>query len=78
MGTEPSKVVTRHGRIVDRVASRFINLVFFLATWYWALRVNRAGEQIVRVSSFRRTPEEETQLREQLERINDLLFELKP
>src|SRR5258706_4735779 len=71
-------IVTRHGRIVDRVASLFINLVFFLATWYWALRVNRAGEQIVRVSSFRRTPEEETQLREQLERINDLLSELKP
>ena len=71
-------IVTRHGGIVDQIASIFINLVFFLTTWYWALRLNRAGEQIIRVSSFRRTPEEEAQLHAQLERINDLLSELKP
>jgi hypothetical protein len=66
-------IVTRHGGIVDETASLFINVVFFLTVWYWVLCLNRTGEQIARISSFRRTPEEEVQLREQLQRINNLL-----
>jgi hypothetical protein len=71
-------IVTRHSGMVDEIASLVINLVFFLTTCYWALRVNRTGAQMVRVSSFRRTPEEEMQLRKQLARINDLLSGLRP